>query len=102
MCCPREDALLPHLFDASNYRKYSRPVTNMHDTVDVRIGLEVLKIVDVVSVSSALAAPDTKQVMQVLLAFALKTCTGRPIKLPEPLPSRRRYSIYIYIDYPPP
>jgi len=48
---PGEDLLFKELFETRSYNKHSHPVTNLSQTIHVTLGIVLLKIVQVVSVT---------------------------------------------------
>jgi len=47
-----EVRLLEYLFDSQGYNPLVRPVANMSDTVRVQLGMALIQLIDVVSISS--------------------------------------------------
>jgi len=45
-----EDRLFAELFETRRYKKTSRPVTDMSDTIHVELGIMLIKIVQVVRI----------------------------------------------------
>ena len=48
---PHEKRLLDHLFFSGNYSKYARPVAFEADPVDVKFGIILQQLIDVVSLT---------------------------------------------------
>ena len=47
-----EDRLFTELFETRNYNKYSYPVISLSETIHVRLGIMLVKIVEVVCTAS--------------------------------------------------
>ena len=51
-CCPAENGVLAELLSNPSYMKYSRPVKDMSETLNIQLQLKVLKVIEVVSIKA--------------------------------------------------